>query len=52
VLVSNGVLPGIAKISDRAKNISAAAGTEFGVLTGGADLIGEWGKMQQKIGKH
>ena len=51
VLVRKGVLPGIAKISDRTRNISEAVGTELGVLTGGADLADEWGKLQQKISK-
>ena len=49
VLVSKGVLPGIAKISDKTKNISEAVNTGFSVLTGGNDLVDEWGKTQQKL---
>ncbi len=49
VLVSKGVLPGIAKISDKTRKISEAANTGFSVLMGGNDLVDEWGKTQEKL---
>jgi hypothetical protein len=52
VLVSKGVLPGIAKISDRTRNISEATSKELGILTGGADLVEEWGTLKENINKH
>ena len=49
VLVSKGVLPGIAKISERPKAIGEAVSTELGVLTGGNDLAEEWTKTKKKL---
>ena len=49
VLVSKGVLPGIAKISEKPKNISEAVNTGLSVMTGGKDLADEWGKTQEKL---
>ncbi len=49
VLVSKGVLPGIAKISEKPKAIGEAVSTELGVLTGGNDLVEEWTKTKKKL---
>lgn len=49
VLVSKGVLPGIAKISERPKAIGEAVSTELSVITGGLDLKDEWTKMQKNL---
>lgn len=49
VLVSKGVLPGIAKISEKPKAIGEAVSTELSVLTGGNDLVGEWTDLQKNL---
>lgn len=49
VLVSKGVLPGIAKISERPKNIADAVSTGVSVATGTIDLVDSWGEAQKKL---
>jgi hypothetical protein len=49
VLVSKGVLPGIAKISEKPKNIAESVSTGVSVMTGSIDLVNTWGETQEKL---
>jgi len=49
VLVSKGVLPGIAKISEKPKNIAESVSTGVSVMTGSIDLADTWGETQKKL---
>jgi hypothetical protein len=49
VLVSKGVLPGIAKISEKPKNIAESVSTGVSVMTGSIDLVDTWGETQKKL---
>ena len=49
VLVSKGVLPGIAKISEKPKNIAESVNTGVSVMTGSIDLVDSWGEAQKKL---
>lgn len=49
VLVSKGVLPGIAKISEKPKNIAESVNTGVSVMTGSIDLVDTWGETQKKL---
>lgn len=49
VLVSKGVLPGIAKISEKPKNIAETVNTGVSVMTGSIDLVDTWGETQKKL---
>lgn len=47
VMVKKGVLWGIAKISEKPKQIGEATSTGLGVMTGGLDLVDAWSDLKQ-----